>query len=225
MNCSRLGLECSNPPESGERGLSVGPTSGTTQAGTRRKRNAAPCNECRTAKAKCSDIRPPCARCRRLSLRCVYPHEPSSSGGSDFAKSPDGRALASPASFISPLPTTESSIPNHESSFTFVLCADDRTLPRLLDGIDLSPLLQCYFTKVHPLRCFGFIHEPTFMQALDRGTVGHPLLLAVCALASTYPHYSGPPVNGAKFAKESLDLIFGNLGNISVGSLMVLPPV
>ena len=121
MNCSRLGLECSNPSASGEKALPVNPSSGTTQAGTRRKRNAAPCSECRTAKAKCSDIRPPCARCQRLNLRCVYPHHPSSSGGSDFAKSPEARAVTSPASFISPLPTSESSVPNHESCWPLAL--------------------------------------------------------------------------------------------------------
>jgi len=51
----------------------------------------------------------------------------------------------------------------------------------------------------------------------------HVVMLAVCALASTSPHYYGPRGNSEEWAKESLQIIFRNLANISVSNLMGCP--
>jgi hypothetical protein len=219
MNCSRLGLMCSN--DLGNTSLPAGPTTPTnttTQAGTRRRRNCAPCNECRNAKAKCSDIQPPCSRCQRLNLRCVYPVLGETS---EPSQSP---ATTQTASFVSPRSGYESFAPERYFPVLWGGGLISCVLPRLLEGVNVSVLLGCYFQKIHPLRCFGFIHEPSFMQQLDRGSLSSALLLAVCALASTSPHHSGPTGNTEEWAKESLQIIFRNLGNISVSNLMVFSP-
>ena len=49
-------------------------------------------------------------------------------------------------------------------------------------------LVSIYFDRVHPLRCLGFVHKPSFMLALDRDLVieefGAPLVHIMCALGA-----------------------------------------
>ena len=51
-------------------------------------------------------------------------------------------------------------------------------------------LVEEYFTNIHGLRSFGFIHKPTFLQQLDErmetGKRKDILLYAVCALGAKY---------------------------------------
>lgn len=60
------------------------------------------------------------------------------------------------------------------------------TLPRDKDRRRM--LFDIYFDRVHPLRCLGFIHKPSFMLAFDKGLVieefGAPLVHIVCALGA-----------------------------------------
>lgn len=52
----------------------------------------------------------------------------------------------------------------------------------------LVRLVELYFKLVHPLRCFGFIHQPSFMQNLedqpeaDRNN--NAVLLMICAISA-----------------------------------------
>ena len=56
------------------------------------------------------------------------------------------------------------------------------------DGEQQRLLVGIYFDRVHPLRCLGFVHKPSFMLALDRGLVieefGGPLVHIMCALGA-----------------------------------------
>ena len=60
------------------------------------------------------------------------------------------------------------------------------TLPGI--GERRRMLVDIYFDRVHPLRCLGFIHKPSFMLAFDRGVAmeefGRPLVHIICALGA-----------------------------------------
>ena len=53
---------------------------------------------------------------------------------------------------------------------------------------DILLLVEEYFRMVHPLRSFGFIHKPTFLQKLEDQSQPQRnrniLLLVVCALGA-----------------------------------------
>lgn len=55
---------------------------------------------------------------------------------------------------------------------------------------DILLLVEEYFALVHPLRMFGFIHKPTFLQKLEDQSGPernrNVLLLVVCALGAKY---------------------------------------
>ena len=96
----------------------------------------------------------------------------------------------------------------------------------------LCRLIDEYFANVHPLRCFGFIHKPSFMQKLDEGLSsnhsGNALLFTVCALgakfvALDYTHKLSPLevlAAGNKWSREAQRMILVDLDTISVENLM-----
>lgn len=49
-------------------------------------------------------------------------------------------------------------------------------------------VVEEYFANIHPLRCYGFIHKPSFIQRLNEGLTsdyrGNALLLIICALGA-----------------------------------------
>lgn len=51
-------------------------------------------------------------------------------------------------------------------------------------------LVKEYFENIHPLRCYAFIHRPSFLQRLEESsTEDHArngLLHVVCALGAKY---------------------------------------
>jgi hypothetical protein len=56
---------------------------------------------------------------------------------------------------------------------------------------DPSPqlrFLNAYFERIHPLKCLAFVHKPSFMYSLDRGTLledyAAPLVDIMCALGA-----------------------------------------
>jgi hypothetical protein len=60
------------------------------------------------------------------------------------------------------------------------------TLPQ--DRFHLRSLADMFFDRISTLRCLGFIHKPTFFQALDRGTLsedfGEAVIYIVAALGA-----------------------------------------
>ena len=102
-----------------------------------------------------------------------------------------------------------------------------------LPAIDkIRTLVEYYFANVHPLRCFGFLHKPSFMRRLDSGDAGSEddaLLHIVCALGALFLAVeSGHPTRspariiaaGSQWAKRAQHLILSQLGDIAVENLM-----
>lgn len=101
---------------------------------------------------------------------------------------------------------------------------------RLPEKRYLLDLVKAYFANIHPLRCFGFLHKPSFMQRLDAADSGSheddALLHIVCALGALF--YAGDRVEsqsaalsaGKQWAKRAQQLILAQLGDICVENLM-----
>lgn len=94
-------------------------------------------------------------------------------------------------------------------------------------------LVENYFSSIHPLRCFGFLHKPSFMRKLDNeedvNKEEDSLLLIVCALGALIyaardknsvhsPHQSRAA--GKKWACRAKQQILGHLDKIHVENLM-----
>lgn len=59
--------------------------------------------------------------------------------------------------------------------------------PELPTTRNLRRTVDQYFANVHPIRCFAFVHKPSFMRQLDKGFVQDDesaLLHIVCALGA-----------------------------------------
>jgi hypothetical protein len=41
--------------------------------------------------------------------------------------------------------------------------------PDLPSSRHLRRLVEQYFINIHPVRCFAFVHKPSFMRQLDKG--------------------------------------------------------
>ena len=94
-------------------------------------------------------------------------------------------------------------------------------------------LVEYYFMNVHPLRCFGFLHKPSFMQRLDTESSNNrdddALLHVVCALGALFvaaesdiaPRSPSTTLSaGSHWAKRAQQLILAQLGDIMVENLM-----
>lgn len=64
----------------------------------------------------------------------------------------------------------------------------------LPDGESLRTLVEEYFAHIHPLRCNGFVHKPSFMRRLDEDVdscrQSESLLHIICALGAKYVNFS-----------------------------------
>jgi hypothetical protein len=96
-------------------------------------------------------------------------------------------------------------------------------------------LVERYFANVHHLRCFAFLHKPSFLQRLDSDADkkhdSNPLLHVVCALGAlfyaveyeTTRNVALPinPLDAGKFwAVRAQNIILARLHHISVENLM-----
>lgn len=129
------------------------------------KRRLGSCNACRNSKIRCTKTRPKCRRCLERNVDCTY----------DATSTTSHTATTSAHS---PMANTQ---PDYTSPGPG---------PSLDESNLRSRLLSAYFDRVHPLRCLAFIHKPSFMYALDRGTLTHQyddaLVDAMCALGARY---------------------------------------
>lgn len=67
---------------------------------------------------------------------------------------------------------------------TDVLCYTRLVSSSLPTGRNLRRVVEQYFANVHPLRCFAFVHKPSFMRQLDKGFTSDDesaLLHIICA--------------------------------------------
>ncbi|OAA38365.1 Transcription factor [Metarhizium rileyi] len=106
--------------------------------------------------------------------------------------------------------------------------------PALPATRNLRRVVEQYFSNVHPLRCFAFVHKPSFMRQLDKGIVSDDesaLLHIICAhgakflvLSADQGDSNSPPSllrnAGNQWAKRAESLMLTNFGNISVQRLM-----
>ena len=262
LQCERLGLPCSrsasSPNDNGQRAQEPASTA-TTDA--RRKRTFRSCTGCRSNKTRCSGDKPACSRCKRKSLQCQYEgssepawqqhlrltkalqpqgplgsldsedrlpvetaaerthHSEAGSGPHVDVRSTTDERMAE----RSPRPTVHQ--PDEESSWLRAL--------RLPEKIAIRVLVEFYFRNIHPLRCFGFLHKPSFMQRIDReDAAAHEddaLLHIVCALgalfyAAEHGRRIEPPSTtlaaGSRWARTAQQLILSQMGNIKVENLM-----
>ncbi|OAQ62375.1 fungal transcriptional regulatory protein [Pochonia chlamydosporia 170] len=106
--------------------------------------------------------------------------------------------------------------------------------PALPATRNLRRVVEQYFSNVHPLRCFAFVHKPSFMRQLDKGFSSDDesaLLHIICAhgakflvLGAAQGEASAPPSflknAGNQWAKRAEYLMLANFGKISVQRLM-----
>lgn len=68
--------------------------------------------------------------------------------------------------------------------------SDDRLLsPELPAPRHIRRLVEHYFANIHPIRCFAFVHKPSFMRQLDSGFHSDDdsaLLHVICAHGAKY---------------------------------------
>lgn len=185
MQCERLQLDCLAPGE--DVAMSTGERHSASRAEKRTSRTYRSCNRCRSSKLKCSGERPKCARCSSRSAVCVYDAESIPVWVRTIEDSSDnGRRSQEPARTTAT--DTEEELSEH---MTETSRAESWLFSAELPSIPLRRrLAECYFAHHHPLRCFSFIHKPSFMQRIDEGKLSskgeHALLHIVCAIGAKY---------------------------------------
>ncbi|KAG6292080.1 hypothetical protein E4U46_000507 [Claviceps purpurea] len=105
--------------------------------------------------------------------------------------------------------------------------------PSLPTSSNLRRVVEQYFANVHPLRCFAFVHKPSFMRQLDNGLSSDDesaLLHIICAhgakflvLTEAQEYHGASPLlqdAGNEWAKRAEYLMLANFGKISVQRLM-----
>jgi hypothetical protein len=187
-NCERLQLDCSR------HGQSSSPLSSSRPKSRRTFRS---CAECRVGRAKCSGDRPACSRCRDKGIECRYGNgaEPawqrrlSSVAGIDHTA--DG-----------PRDANSAQLDGEPEAPALAWCASTQldlsalgkltgarlTLPHLPHKAKVSVLVEKYFAHIHPIRCFAFLHRPSFLRRVDEeinsSSSASALLYIVCALGA-----------------------------------------
>ncbi|PHH68377.1 hypothetical protein CDD82_604 [Ophiocordyceps australis] len=248
-NCERLQLDCL--------GSAAGLPAPMTAASLPKIRTYRSCQSCRLSKTKCNGKRPQCARCAAKRLDCVYHGDSAPRWAHHLSKASarQQEALAVPTLHLMPSPPepavaalvvspptpvvdalahpVESHLPVDASaagshSLAWLLS------PNLPSGRNLGRVVEQYFANLHPLRCFAFVHKPSFMSQLDKGLTSDDesaLLHVICAhgakflvLASAQPDATPPPpalhAAGNQWAKRAEFLMLANFGRISVQRLM-----
>lgn len=106
---------------------------------------------------------------------------------------------------------------------------------QLPDKEQIVLLVEEFFSNFHNLRCFGFIHKPSYMQQLDDQLrvvqQENPLLHTLCALGAKFyalkcADQIALPENfalraGSQWASKAKAMLFLNMNNVSVQNTMV----
>lgn len=257
-NCEKLGLLCTGAaPFSGQ--ISVHDAeakSVNVTPGIKRKRTFRSCTACRASKTRCSGGKPVCVRCQEKSVRCDYedlsepawkqqlkytgilrlPTDASQSVGEDSVPPQSDYDRQQSGDTSDSLQTQRYASADHDGNemqrqpHQEYACLYSTYLP---DIDKVRALVEYYFINVHPLRCFGFLHKPSFMQRLDAGSSSNrdedALLHIVCALGALFvaaesEEATEPPTRtlaaGSQWAKRAQHLILTQLGDIAVENLM-----
>jgi hypothetical protein len=174
-NCQRLGVSCLGyrlrDQTSSQEEIRLSVDRVFQAARVQRKLNGA-CRTCRASKSRCSRDRPACQGCIKKKSDCLY---------GVGTMEPSGSASASVDT-----PSLHS-LDHRRNSMNF----DQRVSPSISEDVDattlasfydpllpkdlklMKRLIDAYFNRVHCLGCLGFIHQPTLLLSLDRGTFLH----------------------------------------------------
>ncbi|CZR58866.1 uncharacterized protein PAC_08758 [Phialocephala subalpina] len=234
---------------------------GLTEAGLERKRLRASCQPCRSSKTRCSGDHPACTRCQDKDFKCHYESRerrsdfPINHAIEDPRDCPENGPLQDEG-YSSTAQNKPSSVQSANQSSQDHFESEPRR-PRIEDRDSTVPadtrlphwlfytslpnkervyqLVDAYFTHMHPLRCFAFIHRPSFMEKLDQDLTneghGGALLHVICALGAKFyaimpPSYDEQLVSkhillaGNQWAKVAQREIFENINHISAENLM-----
>ncbi|KAI8627871.1 fungal-specific transcription factor domain-containing protein [Xylariaceae sp. FL1651] len=245
INCERINVACpgygSGQMKRSERSqLQSKNSSALTEAGIKRSRILRSCNGCRQAKTKCSGDVPACLRCQNRNLPCVYevPKPAKSDEGHNKQIISDQQSLFDG---VNPAYHPGNNTPADSSHWSETAFSEDASLLWLMSSVlpdqaRIRQLIDAYFVNVHPLRCLGFIHIPSFKQRLDlmdpnSSNLDHnALLYVVCALGARFyalDHYEAETdldyviSAGRGWASRAHSILLGgDLSVVSVDSLM-----
>ncbi|KAJ5894998.1 hypothetical protein N7495_006689 [Penicillium taxi] len=212
---------------------------------------------CRTSKTKCSGERPSCKRCQDKAESCFYSEssqpswirrvEPISKAAS--LQIPYSVPENSPSDQLEPSSvqtseqnaTPQSAYISYEQSPSIEVTGRANsplnwlTAPQLPGPWKVGLLVEDYFNNIHPLRCFAFIHRPSFLQTFDKDLSQnyqeHALLHIICALgaqfhALSYSESVAPLLPrfilhaGSQWSKTAQRLILESLDTVTVENLM-----
>ncbi|KAL4789849.1 fungal-specific transcription factor domain-containing protein [Aspergillus venezuelensis] len=214
LNCERLQLECSGY------GRSTSQPYGSPRRPPRTYRS---CIDCRSRRVKCSGGQPTCSRCREKNIQCRY--------GDNVAPSWPQR-LANNAPAEEPCPALQEETQEDPAAAPSSLAW--LTSPDLPDKAKVAVLVENYFSHVHPIRCFAFLHRPSFLQRVDEELSENKptaLLYVVCALGAQFYALSCDTTSqklppklilqaGSQWGETAYTMVLGDLDKISVDNLM-----
>ncbi|KAL2825126.1 fungal-specific transcription factor domain-containing protein [Aspergillus pseudoustus] len=215
-NCDRLQLDCSGYGQSISRPASSRP---------RATRTFRSCTECRVGRTKCSGERPVCARCRDRGTDCRYAD--GSAPAWQRRLSPGSIPSAPNRSF--PISSAHAEMGPAAPALAWL------ESPHLPEKAKVAVLVENYFSHIHPIRCFAFLHRPSFLRRVDEelapGSTPTALLYIVCALGAQFHslEYSTvteplPPKtvlrSGHCWAEKAYSMILQELDKISIDNLM-----
>ncbi|KAH7144225.1 fungal-specific transcription factor domain-containing protein [Dactylonectria estremocensis] len=235
-NCESLHLECTYPSAGQRLRIAVG------------RRNPRSCNGCRIVRSKCfrrTVSQSSCERCREKSLPCSYQDD---GPGNPLSRQPLPRQLQPSrptgqgvVTAAAPIQTTNS-IGSAEESYLISTVPEPAIMqlhwlssPDLPDGKHIRTLVDSYFQNIHPLRCFSFIHKPSFLQKLadeiGSDLRSDALLHIMCTLGAQFfaLEYSDTVQQlpaafilkaGSQWAATADRLILGHTNQISIDGLM-----
>ncbi|KAL4781739.1 fungal-specific transcription factor domain-containing protein [Aspergillus varians] len=213
-NCERLQLECSGYGRSTVR---------RSDTHGRARRTYRSCTDCRLGRVKCSGEQPACSRCRKRRLRCHY--------GEKFEPVWPQRLASStnPAERPSCAPPGDTEVEAEALSLAWLTSSD------LPEKAKVAVLVDNYFAHVHPIRCFAFLHRPSFLRRVD-GELGSEsrktaLLHIVCALGAHFYALESNTTSqklsprfilraGCRWAEIAYSMVLRDLDKISIDNLM-----
>ncbi|KAF4463190.1 hypothetical protein FALBO_9980 [Fusarium albosuccineum] len=243
LACRRLRISCPGyesrgPVSATNLDLSV---EGIFRASGVQRRKVGSCESCYKAKIRCSKSRPACHRCAQRGNACVYPgkykpvvtEDPSNAKTSRVTQQPllsvdSHDDLDAPINSLGETSATQDQLGQDELKWLY-----DESPP--VDPALQRILFDRYFTRIHTLRCLGFLHRPSFMQSFDSGTLqeeyGAPLIQMICAFGASclyfenprlrrYTSYLGMP--GGRWAAKAADAVLQGIRKPSVKNLMAM---
>ncbi|KAF5000711.1 hypothetical protein FGRMN_1552 [Fusarium graminum] len=258
-NCERLQLECVD-----DDGSRSGSRRGSVPVSLRKIRTYRSCTSCRVSKTKCDGDRPRCSRCCARNLECQYDGGSAPRWARNLSKAPTSgsteedlessldassvaeESLRSPSLIQSretdiaasgrsnPKHTGIIDPPIHFSDDTELSIHSWLVSPDLPSANNIRTVVDHYFANIHPLRCFAFVHRPSFTRQLDKGFESEDekaLLHIICAQGAKFYALS---INvedqdakasliraaGNSWAHKAELLVLTNFGKISVQRLM-----